>query len=214
MKLLTTATSVYIIILLLVVLSIALDAATALDAAADADPAFTATAVSCTADEDCRGMNGATCVGVVINNATEVVPEVLTCHAGTATVCYNGGKCLKPWSNVNRSPHWICDCESATGGFTGPDCNTPTEVTEEVGDNTVDILTEGHCQCVSGFTGDLCEIPVQACGPKSHHLQCQHGGKCTKPWANNNRSKQWACDCPAGRTGRECEELQPEETGE
>jgi len=202
---LTAATPVYILLLL----SISLDGATAAHggahAAADADAGF-ATAVSCTADEDCMSLlNEATCVGVVLNNATEVPEVATTCHANTTTVCYNGGKCLKPWSNGNHHNHWICDCETATGEFTGPDCNTPVTITEDE-DNTkeVDILEEGHCQCASGFMGDACEIPVQDCG--HHNLQCQYGGTCLKPWTNDNRSGQWVCDCPADRTGRECEE--------
>ena len=151
-------------------------------------------------------MNGAVCVGVVDNNAPEV-PEFVTC-GNTATVCYNGGKCLKPWTNDNRSPHWICDCETATGGYTGPDCNTPTEITE-VDDNTVDVIEEGHCQCASGFMGVSCEIPVHDCG---HNLQCQYGGRCTKPWTHDNKSGHWVCDCTADRTGQECEvALQPPE---
>ena len=181
---LMTATPLYYILL---VLSISLDATTA---AAD----VAATAVSCTSDEDCRSMNGAVCVGVVINNNATAAPEFVTC-GNTATVCYNGGTCLKPWTNDNRSPHWICDCETATmGDYTGPDCNTPTTKSTVVDDNTVDILEEGHCECASGFMGDTCEIPVQACD--GHNLQCQYGGRCIKPWTNDNQQRELGLRLP------------------
>ena len=35
---------------------------------------------------------------------------------------------------------------------------------------------------------------------------CLYGGKCLKPWTNDNRGPNWICQCPASRTGPDCAE--------
>ena len=59
------------------------------------------------------------------------------------------------------------------------------------------INTQGayQCQCMSGWTGDNCEIDINEC----ISAPCMNGGTC------QNTLGSYMCTCQAGFTGNNCE---------
>ena len=56
------------------------------------------------------------------------------------------------------------------------------------------------CECLSGFTGDLCDQPIRPSRSACDVNKCQNGGQCVESIRN-----QYFCECPIGYTGYHCE---------
>lgn len=101
-------------------------------------------------------------------------------------------------------PNVSCDLNCQNGG----NCQLGLQTLEHAGEYTKNAsIVEPHCQCTSGFSGDLCEIdandaeesrsssisslPPAECGP----YQCMHGGTCVQQPIAGTNLMAFHCDC-------------------
>lgn len=64
------------------------------------------------------------------------------------------------------------------------------------GSTCTTVANQFSCKCLTGFTGQKCEIDVNECDIPG---QCQHGGTCL------NLPGSYQCQCPQGFTGKHCD---------
>ena len=127
--------------------------------------------------------------------------------------CLNGGSCVVSIRDVvnNNNNVTVSDppddatCFCAPG-FGGTDCAETCSLDCHNGGSCRVSPKDGSpfCECSESYAGESCEIPVVHCGNQGN-VRCLYGGTCLKPWTNDNRSRHWACQCPATRTGNQCE---------
>lgn len=100
------------------------------------------------------------------------------------------GSCKKPWE---------CNCEDGWGGsFCDKDLNYCTRHRPCVNGLCFNTGQGSYtCECVLGFTGVNCDIPVSDCST----APCRNGGTCSQSPPGSN----YTCDCPLGFTGLNCE---------
>ena len=177
--------------------------------------ASSADLAACSTDADCQ--NGGTC-GIPISEIYNST-EVQHCNDGKLS-CYFGGTCLKPWTNNNPGKDWKCECPEGRSGneceyddsamvecqcapeYRGTHC--AFECPCENGGTCAKSADGDVCACPDGYIGDTCEIAVNYCN-NNGKLKCLYGGTCLKPWTNDNKGPSWMCECPASRSGPECE---------
>lgn len=82
---------------------------------------------------------------------------------------------------------------------TGKDCQWIDACTSQPCANGSTCTVSGNkfsCICLSGYTGQKCEIDVNECATSG---LCQHGGTCV------NVPGSYRCQCKPGYTGHRCE---------
>ena len=84
---------------------------------------------------------------------------------------------------------------------TGKDCQWIDACTSQPCANGSTCTVSGNkfsCICLSGYTGQKCEIDVNECATPG---LCQHGGTCV------NLPGSYRCQCKPGYTGHRCESV-------
>ncbi|XP_030844921.1 fibropellin-1-like [Strongylocentrotus purpuratus] len=128
------------------------------------------------------GVNSYTCACVAGFTGNMCETDINDCSPNP---CMNGGSCT---DGVNT---FTCTCAS---GFSGDTCTT-ADCGSVVCQNSGTCVSSGLCDCVTGFTGTMCEININDCSPNP----CTNGGSCT------DGVDSFICACVAGFTGDMCE---------
>eukprot|EP00057_Strongylocentrotus_purpuratus_P031399 XP_784490.3 PREDICTED: fibropellin-1 [Strongylocentrotus purpuratus] len=128
------------------------------------------------------GVNSYTCACVAGFTGNMCETDINDCSPNP---CMNGGSCT---DGVNT---FTCTCAS---GFSGDTCTT-ADCGSVVCQNSGTCVSSGLCDCVTGFTGTMCEININDCSPNP----CTNGGSCT------DGVDSFTCTCVAGFTGNMCE---------
>ncbi|XP_065917558.1 fibropellin-1-like [Dysidea avara] len=152
--------------------------------------------------------NGGTCINVPEEERHECAcpPPWLAVHScrrrAVLCACHNGATC------EDDGLHYTCTCPSEchNGGscrsdfVTGQDCSTDVdECTNsthcENGATCTNLHGSFHCNCVSGFIGDHCQINIDDC----ENVTCQNGGSCS------DLTNNFQCNCLSGYHGKFCQ---------
>ncbi|XP_055345561.1 prolow-density lipoprotein receptor-related protein 1-like [Paramacrobiotus metropolitanus] len=109
-----------------------------------------------------------------------------------ATYCYNNGACYFDEQGNTTVPR--CRCKMP---FAGERCQSNLCSTHCKNNGTCSLGPDSqiHCQCLSGWSGQQCEKPVDQCDKL-----CKNGGRCFK--GEDGRAY---CQCDLGFTGDQCE---------
>jgi len=139
-------------------------------------------------------------------------------NTGTCTTggmeCVNGGVCVLTSDQIDMSEGNYCSCPEGTSGdrcenedICDLDCQHGASCRhyEDIAHNNGSGSTSFYCECTGNYKGMECEIPFTTCplsGITGDQLVCLYGGQCV---AFDESSDEYKCDCPNGRSGKNCE---------
>ena len=123
-----------------------------------------------------------------------------SCAQPVLNVCTGHGDCTLNGDGGTAS--YVCNCEIGYSGnlchvdvcavYTGSGARLAARPRCQNGASC--IRSTGTCNCLSGFTGEECETPIDNCASKP----CYHGGRC------ENSVNNFSCHCQVGYAGHVC----------
>jgi len=126
-------------------------------------------------------------------------------------VCSGHGRC-----NINGDSA-VCECTDNTILLGTNQCVSAACVKDGVTCSSRGRCLDGRCACITGFTGDYCELAAcggivdrryipHPVGNLERYVNCHAGGECVRDMEDG--AATWRCECRPGFSGEYCENFE------